>query len=76
MVLFLKSLEGRVAKVITKEFKEPQDDEDTLSEIETNKFDANFKDYYALMQALNDNDLSRVINCPCAYDLLMRVPLK
>ena len=35
MVLFLKSLGSRVANVITKEFKEPQGDEDTWSKIET-----------------------------------------
>ena len=33
------------------------------------KFDANAKAYYALLQALNDDDIFRVISCKFAYDI-------
>ena len=29
---------------------------------------ANFKAHYALLQVLNDDDISRIINCTCAHD--------
>ena len=82
MTLFLKSLGVRVAKAITKEFIEPRDDEDTWSEATTKDYEANTKAQYALTQALNDDDFSRVINCKSTFevwnDLLitMREPLK
>jgi len=68
MALFLKSLRSKVAKAVTKGFKEPQGDEDTWSEIENKEFDAKSKAHYALMQALNDDHLSHVINCISAYE--------
>ena len=33
------------------------------------EFDANAKIYYALLQALNDDDISRVIHCKSAYEI-------
>jgi len=33
------------------------------------KFDANAKAHYALLQALNDDDIARVINCKSAYEI-------
>ena len=59
----------RVAKVITKEFVEPHSDEDTWSEVTAKEYEANGKAQYALTQALNDDDLSRVINCKSAYEV-------
>ena len=63
MTLFLKSLRFRVAKAVTKEFVEPHSDENTWSE------EANAKTQYALTQALNDDDLSRVINCKSVFEV-------
>ena len=57
MTIFLQSLESRVAKAVTKSFSVPDGDEDTCSEIATKEFDANVKTHYALLQALNDNDI-------------------
>ena len=69
MNLFLKSLGVRVAKAITKEFIEPHGDEDTWSKITTQDYEANAKAQYALTQALNDDDLSCVINCKFVYEV-------
>ena len=69
MSLFLNSLRVRVAKTITKEFIEPHGDEDTCSEATAKNYEANAKAQDALTQALNDDDLSRVINCKSASDL-------
>ena len=69
MNLFLKSLGVRVAKAITKEFVEPHSDKDTWFEATAKDYEANTKAQYTLTQALNDDDLSRVINCKSAYDV-------
>ena len=69
MTLFLKSLGVRVAKAIIKDFIEPQGDEDTWSDAVAKDYEANDKTQYALTQALNDDDLSRVINCKSAYEV-------
>ena len=61
MVVFLQSLGSWVAKTVTKLFNVPIGDEDTWSDIFTKKFDANAKVHYALLQALNDDDVSREI---------------
>ena len=69
MNLFLKSLEVRVAKAITKKLIELHGDEDTWSEATAKDYEANAKVQYALIQALNDDDLSRVINCKSTYEV-------
>ena len=69
MNLFLKSLWVRVAKVITKKFIEPHGDEDTWSKATAKDYETNAKAQYVLPQALNDNDLSGVINCKSAYEV-------
>jgi len=69
MNLFLKSLGVRVAKAITKEFIEPHDYEDTWSDATAKNYEANAKTQYALTLALNDDDLSRVINYKSAYEV-------
>jgi len=69
MTVFLQSLGSRVAKAVTKLFSAPNGDESTWSEIETKKFDANARAHYALLQALNDDDISRVIHCKSAYKI-------
>jgi len=68
MNLFLKSLGVRVTKAITKEFVEPHGNKDTWSEATAKSCEANTKAQYELTQALNDDDLSRVINCKSAYE--------
>ena len=67
MTLFLKSLGFRVGKVVTIKIVEPHRDVDTWSKATTKDYEANAKAQYALTQALNDNDLSRVINCKSVY---------
>ena len=69
MNLFLKSLGVRIAKAITKEFIEPHSDEYTWSEVTAKNYEANAKTQYALTQALNDDDLSRVINCKSVFEV-------
>ena len=68
MNLFLKSLGVKVAKVITKEFVEPHGD-DTWSKATAKDYEANAKTQSALTQVLNDDDLSRVINCKSSYEV-------
>ena len=68
MTVFLQSLGNRVAKAVTKPYSAPTGDESTWSEIETKEFDANARAHYALLQALNDDDISRVIHCKSAYE--------
>jgi len=57
MSLFLKSQGSRVAKAITKKFAEPDSDEDTWFDSTVKEYEANTKASYALMRALNDEDL-------------------
>ena len=68
MNIFLKFLEVRVVKAITKEFIEPHDDEDTWSKATAKDYEVNAKALYALTHALNDDDFSRVINFKSAYE--------
>ena len=58
-----------MAKTITKPFVCPEGDKDSWSEIAVKEYNANFKAHYALFQALNDDDISQVINCVCAHDI-------
>ena len=69
MNLFLKSLGVRVVRAITKEFVEPLTDERSWSEDTTKDYEANARAQYALTQALNEDDLSRIINCKSAYEV-------
>jgi len=66
MIVFLQSLESRVAKAVTRPFSIPIGDEDTWSDIATKEFDANAKERYDLFKALNDDDIARVIHCKLA----------
>jgi len=43
--------------------------EDTWSEVTTKDYEVNTKAQYALTQALNDDDLSCVVNCKFAYEV-------
>jgi len=69
MTVFLQSLGSRVVKAVTKPFSVPISDEDTCSDIATKEFDANSKAQYALLQALNDDDIARVIHWKSAYEI-------
>ena len=40
-----------------------------MAEATATDYEANTKAQYALTQALNDDDLSRVINCKIAYEI-------
>ena len=69
MIVFLQFLGSRVAKAKTKPFSVPVSDENTWSNIATKELDANAKAYYALLQALNDDDIARVIHYKFAYEI-------
>ena len=69
MTIFLPSQGSRVANVITKPFVCPKGDKDAWSEIAVKEYDVNSKAHYALLQALNDDDISKVINCTSAYHI-------
>ena len=69
MIVFLQSLGSRVAKAMTKPFSVPAGDEDTWYDRATKEFDANAKAHYALLQALNDDDIARVIHCKSVYEI-------
>ena len=69
MTVFLQSLESRVAKAVTKHFSASLGDEDTWSDIVTKEFDANARAHYTLLQALNDDDISRVTHCKFVYEI-------
>ena len=70
MTVFLQSLRSRVVKAVTKPFNTPVGDKDAQFDIATKKFDANAKAHYALLQALNNNDIGRVIHCKSVYKIL------
>jgi len=65
MSVFLKSMGRDVFLAIGTNFIEPEVWADTY----TKTYEANAKATYALMQALNDDDLGRIINCASAYDI-------
>jgi len=69
MTIFLNFLGSKVAKTKAKSFVCPNNDEDSWSEVTAKEYDANSKAHYALLQALNYDEVSRVINCTCAYSI-------
>ena len=70
MIVFLQSLGSRVAKAVTKLFMFPEGNENTWSDITIKEFDANAK---TLLQALNDDDISRVIHCKITHEIWSRL---
>ena len=54
---------------VTNKFVEPNSDEDTWSDNTIKEYETNAKAPYALIQTLNDDDLSRVIYCTSKQDL-------
>ena len=52
-----------------KAFVHPDGDEDTWFKIMVKEFEVNTKSHFALLQALNDDDISRVINCTSSCDI-------
>jgi len=69
MTVFLQSLGSWVAKAVIKLFSVPVGDEDTWSDIFTKKFNANAKEYYALLLTLNDDDIVRAIHYITSYEI-------
>ena len=69
MTIFLQSLGSLVAKSLTKPYSRPESEEDTWSELTFKEFDANSKAQNALLLALNEDDLTRVIHCKSAYEI-------
>ena len=69
VTVFLQSLGSWVTKAVTKPFSVPTGDEDTWSDIATKEFDANAKAHYVLLQALNDDDITRVFHCKSDYEI-------
>ena len=68
MNIFLQSLGSLVVKSMTKPFSKPEG-EDTWSDLTSKEFDANSKAQNALLLALNEDDLTRVIHCKSAYEI-------
>ena len=69
MIVFLQSLWSHVVKATTKLFVHTNGNEDTWFEITVKEIETNAKAHYALFQALNDDDICRVINCTSAFDV-------
>ena len=69
MTVFLQSLGSHVAKAITNLFLFPRVMRTHGKEITAMKFQDNAKARYALLKVLNDDDISRIINCTSAYVL-------
>ena len=69
MTVFLNFLGSHLGKAISKLFFCPDGDEDSCSEITVKEYDANSKAHYALLQVLNDDNISWVIHCSCAHDI-------
>ena len=69
MTVFLQSLGSQVAKAVTKPFSVLISDEDIWSDIATKEFDANAKAHYPLLQALNDDNIARIIHCKFACEI-------
>jgi len=59
ITVFLNSLGSHVVKAISKLFVCLEANEDSWSEVTIKKYTVNFKAHYALLQALNDDDISR-----------------
>ena len=68
MTVFCNPQEAGLQRV-TKPFSLYDGNEDTWSEVANKEFNANAKAHYALLQALNDDDLSRVIYCKSAFEM-------
>ena len=69
MTIFLQSLSSLVAKSLTKPYSRPESEEDTWSKLTFKEFDANSKAQNALLLALNEDDLIRIIYCISAYEI-------
>ena len=69
MNIFLQSLGSLVARSLTKPFSKLEGEEDTWSELTSKEFDANSKAQNALLLALNEDDLTRVIHCKSAFEI-------
>jgi len=69
MNIFLQSLGSRVVKFLTKPYSAPQGEEDTWSDLTSLEFEANSNAQNALLSALNEDDLTRVIHCKSAYEI-------
>jgi len=67
--VFLQSLGSQVAKAVIKPFSVLTGDDDTWSDIVIKEFDANAMAHYALLQALNNDDIARVIHYKSAYKI-------
>ena len=67
--IFLQSLGSRVAKSLTKPYSAPVGEEDTWSNLTSKEFDANSKAQNALLLALNEDDLTRIIHCKYAFEI-------
>jgi len=69
MTVFLNLLGSKVGKAISKPFICPKGNEDSWSIIIIKEYNANSNAHYALLQSLNDDNISRVINCICVHNI-------
>ena len=54
---------------LTKPYSRPESEEDTWSELTFKEYEANSKAQNALLLALNEDDLTRVIHCKSAFEI-------
>ena len=74
MTIYLQSLDSRVTKAVTKSFSVPDGDEATWSDVATKEFNTNAKVYFVMLQALNDDDIVRVIHhCKSAHGIWLHL---
>ena len=60
-IIFLQSLRCWVAKAVTKPYSAPTGEEVTWSDLASKEYDANSMAQNALLLALNEDDMTRVI---------------
>jgi len=69
MTVFLNFLGSRLAKAICKHLFVPRVIKTHVTKLPLRNIFANSKAHYSLLQALNDDDVSTVINYTCTYDI-------
>ena len=69
MTVFLQSLGSRVAKAVTKPFSAPLTMRILGPILLQKSLMQMLKAHYVLLQALNDDDIARVIHCKSVYEI-------
>ena len=69
VIVFLQSLGCWVAKAVTKPYSASTGEEGTWSDLASMEYEANSKAQNALLQALNDDDIVRVIRRKSTHEI-------